>query len=307
MLPADRPAFLALTPRFYPRVWGGAALAPAQGGVPVGEAWLADGDSVVRGGPHGGRRVADVLEADPAWLGADPAGGFGLLAKILDCQDWLSVQVHPNDAQARALVGPGARGKTEAWHVLDAAPGAELLAGVREGTSAADLAAAIRGGGVLEVLERHRPAVGDTLSIPAGTVHALGPGLLIYEIQQASDTTYRVYDWDRPASAGRALHLEESVRVSDPARRGALTPAGQTGGTGLLVDGDFFRLRGVRAGDSVALGGRYALVTAVEGEPRLEAEDQSLLLTRFDTVLVPAGTETFGVAGTGRVLVAQPR
>ncbi|MFC6751253.1 type I phosphomannose isomerase catalytic subunit [Deinococcus aquaticus] len=146
---ADLPAFVPLTPRFQARVWGGDRLAPpAPDGTPIGEAWIADGQSVVSGGPLAGQTVADLMGAHPAALlgaGQDAKDGFPLLIKLLDCRDWLSVQVHPNDAQAREMVGPGERGKTEAWHFLHVEPGAELLAGVQPGTTPQALADAIRG------------------------------------------------------------------------------------------------------------------------------------------------------------------
>ncbi len=130
---------------------------------------------------------------------------FPLLIKLLDPADWLSIQVHPDDALAREIEGEGFRGKTEAWYVLDAEPGAELIAGVRTGTAAGDVHAAIRNGSLDTMLERHSVRAGDSLLVEAGLIHALGPGIFIYEVQQNSDLTYRVSDWGRPASSGRAL------------------------------------------------------------------------------------------------------
>ena len=307
---ADLPAFLPLTPRYQARVWGGDRLAPpAPDGTPIGEAWMADGQSVVSGGPLAGQTVADLLAAHPAALlgaGQTAQDGFPLLIKLLDCRDWLSVQVHPNDAQAREMVGPGERGKTEAWHFLHVEPGAELLAGVQPGTTPQALADAIRGGGILDLSQRHQPHEGDTLFIPAGTLHALGPGLLLYEVQQASDTTYRVFDWDRPASAGRALHLEESVAVTDPARQGALRTAAQTGGLGELVRCEQFTLSGVTGGIEQNTGGRFALVTVVSGTLTLRAGSETLTLDTHQTALIPAATGPYRLDGHGRALVAQP-
>ncbi|WP_291431459.1 type I phosphomannose isomerase catalytic subunit [Deinococcus sp.] len=307
---ADLPAFLPLTPRFQPRVWGGDRLAPpAPDGTPTGEAWIADGQSVVSGGPLAGQTVADLLAAHPAALlgaGQDARSGFPLLIKLLDCRDWLSVQVHPDDAQARLMVGPGERGKTEAWYFLHVEPGAQLLAGVKPGTTAQALADAIRGGSVLDLSQRYSPQEGDTLFIPAGTLHALGPGLLLYEVQQASDTTYRVFDWDRPASAGRAVHIEESVAVTDPERQGELRPAAQTGGLGELVRSEQFTLRGVSAGHEYNTGGCLALVTALSGPLTLRAGSETLGLDTYQTALIPAATGLYRLDGHGRALIAQP-
>ncbi|WP_229782313.1 type I phosphomannose isomerase catalytic subunit [Deinococcus daejeonensis] len=307
--PAALPALLPLAPRYHARVWGGDRLAPPVGGTPIGEAWIADGRSVVTDGPLAGQTVEGLMRAHPQdLLGRDgqPDAGFPLLIKLLDCRDWLSVQVHPNDAQARAMVGPGERGKTEAWHFLHVEPGAELLAGVTPGTTPEALAGAIRHGGILDVSERARPEVGDTLFIPAGTLHALGPGLLLYEVQQASDTTYRVYDWDRPASAGRALHLEESVAVTRADLRGDWHAAAQTGGVGTLVSCPEFTLVGARGGEQVDLRGSFGLVTVVEGALTLHAAGQTLEVGTFGTVLVPASAGAVTLTGNGRALIARP-
>lgn len=219
--------FLTLNPAFHERVWGGQRLRPST--PPVGEAWIVHDDSRVASGPLAGRTLAELTREDPTGvLGVEVAARHGarfpLLVKLLDCADWLSVQVHPDDEQARRLVGEDEFGKTEAWYFLDVEPGATILAGVREGVSAAALEGAIRGGNVLDVAERQAVSAGDTVFIPAGTLHALGPGMLLYEVQQSSDTTYRVYDWDRPASAGRRLHLDESVAVTDPSGRAVRAP-----------------------------------------------------------------------------------
>ena len=123
------------------------------------------------------------------------------------------------------LEGPGYFGKTEAWHVLDAAPGAQLIAGMRPGTTAAALAAAIRDGTILDCVQYQAVRAGDTVFMPARTIHALGPGLLIYEVQQTSDLTYRVFDWNRPATPGRALHIEKSLAVADPSAAAPARPA----------------------------------------------------------------------------------
>src|ERR671927_1165823 len=208
-----------LEPQYRERVWGGRRLKAAD--PPVGEAWVAFGESRVAGGDYEGKTVAELSEEYGAeFLGGAAAERYGtrfpLLVKLLDCADWLSVQVHPNDEQARRLVGPEEFGKSEAWHFIEAEPGATIYAGVRAGTSKEELEAAIRGGRVLEVAEQLEVKAGETVYIPAGTLHALGPGLLLYEVQQSSDTTYRVYDWDRPASAGRELHVEQSVAVTNP-------------------------------------------------------------------------------------------
>ncbi|MFC4452260.1 type I phosphomannose isomerase catalytic subunit [Deinococcus sonorensis] len=296
---------LPLVPEYKERVWGGQRLQPHT--PPIGEAWIAGEDSRVAAGPLAGQTLHQLVQAAPqALLGEHLAGRytrFPLLIKLLDCADWLSVQVHPNDEQARQLVGEGQFGKTEAWHFLEVEPGAEIIVGVQAGTTPAQLAAAIRGGEVLDVSARQAVQAGDTVYIPAGTLHALGPGMLLYEVQQSSDTTYRVYDWDRPANAGRALHLEESVAVTDAGQQGDVRGVGQTGGQGELVRSPYFVLEGLHlnAAQAADTGGRSPhLLTVTEGEVQVQRGEERVRLRRYDTLLVAAS------AGGYRLEADQP-
>ena len=175
-----------LEPQYRERVWGGQRLKAAD--PPVGEAWVAFEESRVRAGAQAGRTVAELAGAHGArFLGREVAEAYGprfpLLVKLLDCADWLSVQVHPNDEQAERLVGAGEFGKTEAWHFIEAEPGATIYAGVKPGTTREALVEAIRQGRVLDVAQRVEARAGETVYIPAGTLHSLGPGLLLYEVQ----------------------------------------------------------------------------------------------------------------------------
>jgi mannose-6-phosphate isomerase len=248
----------------------------------------------------------------PKLLGTAVANRYGsrfpLLIKLLDCADWLSVQVHPNDAQARRMVGPGEFGKTEAWYFLDADPGARIMAGVRAGVGGTELAARIREGRVLEVADRISVQEGDAVLIPAGTLHALGPGLLLYEIQQASDTTYRVYDWDRPQSAGRKLHIEESVAVTLPVGPEQLQHPrveGETG-TAAAIDCPLFHLELLRVSPGggplrSGTGGRvFHLITLVEGTAEIVCADERVGLTRFETALIAGSAGDYEVRSSGK-------
>ncbi len=298
------------------RVWGGQRLRP--GPEPIGEAWVVHEGNRILAGPLAGRTLAEAAaDLGPALVGSIPfarAGArFPLLIKILDCQDWLSVQVHPDDAQATRMAGPGQFGKTEAWHILEAAPGARIIAGVRAGTSARGLAEAIQGGKVLDVAEWRDVGRGDTVFMPAGTLHALGPGLLVYEVQQASDITYRVWDWDRPAAAGRALHVAQSVAVTNPAAAAILRPAGAvpTGTWAELTRCPYFI---VEARDIVdtpcpcdTQGVSFHAVTATEGSLAVSRASESIVLSRFETALIPAsdGAYTLRGAPRARVLLAR--
>src|SRR5437870_4395620 len=214
-------------------LWGGRRLGTVLG-KPIGEgsdyaeSWeIADhehGQSIVASGPLAGTSLHELMTSrGPELLGRHAPldcqttlPRFPLLFKFLDCQRDLSVQVHPNDAAAARLTPPDL-GKTEAWIVLDAQPGSRIYAGLKTGCSEATLRRAFDDGSVEDCLHSFEPQPGDCIFMPAGTVHALGAGLLIAEIQQASDTTYRLYDWGRTGPDGkpRPLHVDEALRVID--------------------------------------------------------------------------------------------
>jgi mannose-6-phosphate isomerase len=216
---------LRFQPQFKERVWGARELERYGFAMPdgrIGEAWVMgehpNGTTAVVGGPCDGMGLDAVRERFGAeWLGtrgiSAKTGRFPLLVKLLDCSDWLSVQVHPHDDDPR--LGAGELGKTEMWYVLDAKPGAKIICGLRDGVNQAELAQAVADNRLLECLREVDVVVGDTFYIPAGTVHALGAGVLVAEIQQNSDTTYRLYDFGRVGLDGlpRELHIEDSLRV----------------------------------------------------------------------------------------------
>jgi mannose-6-phosphate isomerase len=295
-----------LEPQYRERVWGGRTLKASD--PPVGEAWIAFGESRVRGGEYAGRRIAELTSEYGAQLiGAEVAQRFGrrfpLLVKLLDCADWLSVQVHPNDEQAARLVGPGETGKVEAWHFLKVEPGASILAGVKQGTTPQELEKAIRGGNIFAVAERFEVRAGETILIDAGTLHALGPGLLLYEVQQSSDTTYRMYDWDRPADAGRSLHVEESIAVTDPRKTVSPVPLPNGATVASVVNCPFFELDVLRIDDSSLKGdteGRtFHVLTASEGAVEISCDDESVKLNLYETVLVAASAGAYEINANG--------
>ncbi|MET0622867.1 MAG: type I phosphomannose isomerase catalytic subunit [Pyrinomonadaceae bacterium] len=306
-----------LEPQYREKVWGGRRLRGA--GPPVGEVWAAFDGSAARGGAADGRTVGElVAEHGEELLGAESVSRFGrrfpVLVKLLDCADWLSVQVHPDDAQAARMVGHGATGKSEAWHFLEAEAGAEIIAGVREGTSRRELEAAIRGGRVGEVARRFKVRAGETLYIPAGTLHSLGPGLLLYEVQQASDTTYRVYDWDRPAGADRGLHIEEAAAVADPDKNPEPSTVPVSPGVpATLIRCPFFDLDALRLdGDAFAgdtEGRRFHVVTATEGSVSVRSGREAVTLRKYETALVAGAAGAYEVSpldAESAVLIASP-
>jgi mannose-6-phosphate isomerase len=312
--PFDEHLF-ALETQYRERVWGGQRLKAVV--PPIGEAWIAYGPSKIARGRFAGQTVDEVMALHGAkLLGTAVANKYGsrfpILIKLLDCADWLSVQVHPNDAQARRMVGPDEFGKTEAWYFLSADPGARIMIGVKPGVGRTELAARIRAGRVLEVADQVSVHDGDSVLIPAGTLHALGPGLLLYEIQQASDTTYRVYDWDRPQSAGRKLHIEESVEVTVPVGPEELKHPAVKAETGVApaIECPLFRVDLVRvssAGGPLATstGGRsFHLVTVVDGAAEIVCGAEQIGLGRFETALVAGSAGEYEIrSGNARATV----
>jgi mannose-6-phosphate isomerase len=315
---------LRLAPDFQKRLWGGRSLASRFGyrGLPdgpVGECWGVsghpNGPSTVVGGRHDGRTLAEVWDDDRQFFGGGPAGdGFPLLVKFLDARDWLSVQVHPDDAQALELEGVPL-GKTECWYVVAAEPGAELVLGHRAGTSD-ELAAMVAAGQFEELLLRRPVAAGDFVYVPSGTVHAVGPGLLVCEVQQSSDTTYRVWDWDRTDAEGQAreLHLDKAMRVMsapyDPAVTAtALEPVEVTGGVQrTLVQGPHFEVtlhQVAGSGYRVTLPG-YELCSVLDGSGTVGWAGEDHPLRAGDHLVIPADAYEVELNGPVTVLCSRP-
>jgi mannose-6-phosphate isomerase len=290
-------SFLKLTPAYRDYVWGGDRLRP--GHYPTAEAWVVWEGDVIESGPLAGKTLGESAEEyGDALLGAKTASRTGtrfpLLIKLLDCAQWLSLQVHPNNPLAAELEGPGQFGKTEAWHILDAEPDAKLIAGLKQNTPPDQLAESIRTGTVIDHVQYANVKQGDTVFMPAGTLHALGPGLLVYEVQQTSDWTYRVYDWGRPATEKRPLHIEKSIRVTQADFTAPVTPAPTTGdGTRhVLVECEYFTLEMLSANsNSMELdtkGETFHAITVIEGKALLKAGDETVELDEFQTAVVPA-------------------
>lgn len=290
-------SFLKLSPEYRDYVWGGDRLRP--GHNPTAEAWVIWENDRIEAGPLAGKTLGEAaLEFGPALLGekavARTGMRFPLLIKLLDCAQWLSLQVHPNDEQALRLEGPGQFGKTEAWHVLEAQPDAKLIAGVKPGTGAMKLADSILSGTVTEYSQYVDITQGDTIFMPAGTLHALGPGLLIYEVQQTSDWTYRVYDWGRPQTEKRRLHIEKSIQVTRPDFTAPVMPmpAYGDGSQHTLVQCEYFTLELLSASSRFieldTRGETFHAITVIEGKARLQHGDGNIVLEKLQTVLVPA-------------------
>ncbi len=303
---------LQVSIQYHTRVWGGQHLKQtAAPETPIGEAWLVHEDNQVQGGTLAGRSLKDIaLEHGAALLGhkaLERTGTrFPLLIKILDCADWLSIQVHPNDAQAVQLEGPGQFGKTEAWHLIEVDSNAELISGVKPDVTPEQLEAAIRGGaGVRDIAQYQTVRTGDTVMMHAGTMHALGPGMLLFEVQQTSDITYRVYDWDRPASAGRALHIEQSVAVTTLSAAPIIpSPQLEPSAAKTLTQCPYFVLEKLQGGElhSSTNGTTFHAITIIDGQATLQSQGQTMTLEPFDTIVIPADSAPYTLKGAFQAL-----
>jgi mannose-6-phosphate isomerase len=300
---------ILLRPRLDAKPWGGDRLATfghvlPDGAEPLGEALLTHGDAIVASGPDEGRRLGDLAAVNPTrWCGprglavTGGAALFPLLVKLIDARADLSIQLHPNDRIARAAGEP--TGKTETWHVLAAEPGCVLYAGLVPGADPERFAAAVRAGGgnAVAMLRTVPAAPGMTVFLPAGTVHALGAGVLLYELQQPSNTTYRLYDWDRRDATGqpRPLHLEQGLAALDPTiRPEAIAPvrlsAGRPARTALVACNRFALERiAFAAGERLVLPsipGPQTL-TVIAGDVVIQGEAGVLPLAMGQTAAIP--------------------
>ncbi len=313
-----------LRPRLHARPWGGDALpalpgaVPPDGPGPVGEAWLADGDAPVLGGPWDGATLGALAADDPAgWLGRAAAPGdvrVPILVKLLDPAAWLSVQVHPDDAYARRRHPDRPdRGKVETWRVLEAPPGAEVAWGFRAATDVGAVRAAVRDGTLRAHLRTRAVEAGDVVHNPAGTVHALGPGVRVYELQQASDLTYRLYDDGRlgPDGAPRALHLDDALAVADlsgaPPRPPAQEPV-EVGWTNRATCPHYALDEADVAAEveAAATGPIPHVLSVASGAVRLHVGGRTWEGPYGATFWLPPGTPPTRITGRGLVLRARP-
>jgi mannose-6-phosphate isomerase len=284
-------------------IWGGRRLGTELGkslgdGDDYAESWEICDRAVDQSRVINGALAGQTLHQLVAQHGADllgrhhPQSRFPLLLKFLDARQRLSVQVHPNDEQASRL-NPPDLGKTEAWIVLAAEPGSRIYAGLQAGCDRRTFERALAAGRCEDCLHSFVPRPGDCVFVPAGTVHALGEGLLLAEIQQASDTTFRLFDWDRvgPDGKPRPLHIEQALDVID-FTAGPIQPQTPipTGHAERLVTCDKFVLDRWRFEQPQALGGddRCHLAAVLTGMVTLSTSGVTLGLTKGDVVLLPA-------------------
>ena len=313
---------------FLEKVWGGRSLAksPTEGGlgltlpdgVPIGETWelvdREDVNSVVAEGPWKGSTLNELMGENPADLLGDlPAtaeGRFPLLVKYIDAAKHLSVQVHPDD-EAQSL-GAGWQAKTEAWVILGSTDEGCIYHGLTDRGGEADFAAACRAGGegLEPMLRRHKPTAGQCYFVPGGTIHAIGAGVTLIEVQQNSDTTFRVYDWGRMGLDGkpRDIHVEEALQciAFDEDAPAPVTPDVSASGRTRLATCAAFRM-GVVNGDLVAgdtsTEKEPVVLAVVAGAGKLTSAAANVQLNTGDVWLLPAALGDYEITGEGLRLV----
>ena len=308
---------LTFRPILKERIWGGRNLQklygkPLPAGACIGESWeICDrpGDeSIIANGGLEGRSLGDVMRENPEALlghGKPAPERFPLLIKIIDAQETLSLQVHPPAAIAKKL---GGEPKTEMWYVAQAAPSAELFVGLKKGMSRVEFEQKLASQTVAECFHRIPVRAGDAMFLPSGRVHALGAGMVIFEIQQNSDTTYRVFDWNRVDAQGRPreLHVEQSLASIDfhdfePALLPAQFQPGHPGRLRPLVNDELFQvsLRQLSSGETLALPpGRMEIIALVTGSAQVASPTTTVDLSAGQFCLIPAACEGASVRAT---------
>lgn len=313
---------LLVEPHFDERIWGGTKLAdrfgkPVPRDQPIGESWEIYDENVVRNGPYAGSTVAQLR----AIMGQDltghvpPERQLPILTKILDAHEVLSVQVHPDDHFAQ-LLEHQPNGKTECWYVIEAEPGAVLTYGFARDSNPEEYVELVQRGELEAVLRSLPVSPGDVVYIPAGTVHAIGAGIVVYELQQTSDVTYRIYDWNRRDAKGqtRELHVDKARQVLDYHQwtRGTVQPLTQPGsGRSMLVASEYFCEECIEADatDEISTYNSPVAVFALERPLTVEAGGVTASLPAYSSLLVPAAARSYRVRSasggdSGRALIS---
>jgi mannose-6-phosphate isomerase len=292
-------------------LWGGDSLRklfnkPFPDTARIGESWeisaVQDNVSVVSNGLLRGNNLLELAEVYMGELLGEKVFDlygieFPLLVKLIDARDDLSIQVHPDDELAK--LRHTARGKTEMWYVLEAVPGAQLISGFNRDVSPAILKEKLTNGKILDILNVEKVKAGDAFFMPAGRVHAIGRGIMLAEIQQTSDITYRLYDWDRVDDAGnsRELHIDLALDAIDfnhyPDYR--TVPEKEMDGSKLLADCSYFTTRLIRSGSRLirdySLLDSFVILICTAGNFIIESKSDPVHVAKGDTVLIPAITE----------------
>ncbi|WP_303974486.1 mannose-6-phosphate isomerase, class I [Streptococcus merionis] len=307
---------LFLTSTMHEKIWGGVRLNTHFGyDLPsdhTGEYWAIsahpNGPSTVTNGDWSGLTLDQLYRDEPDLFGNPDSSVFPLLTKILDANDWLSVQVHPDDAYGMAHEGE--LGKTECWYILDAEPGAEIIYG-HEATSREELVDWINSGNWDKLLTRVPVKTGDFFYVPSGTLHAIGPGILILETQQSSDTTYRVYDFDRRDDSGqlRPLHIQQSLDVltiGQPQNSAPSMVKLENLALTTLVANPFFTVEKWEISGSISVEqtAPYLLISVIDGQGSLVINDRVYPLEKGAHFILPNTVKAWQFKGKMALIVS---
>lgn len=304
---------------FQDKIWGGTKLHEVFGyeleSNQVGELWAIsghkNGPSVVKNGSYEGKRLDELWNEHRELFGNAEGDVFPLLTKIIDAASDLSVQVHPDDDYGMRYEGE--LGKTECWYVIDADEGAEIVYG-HHAKSQKELEERIAAGEWDNLLRRVKVQKGDFFYVPSGTIHAIGGGILILETQQSSDTTYRVYDYDRKGKDGnpRSLHTKQSIEVTtvphqDPEPKITVEQVGDAQVT-TLIDNSFFRVQEWQVDGKVQWqkDAPYTLMSVLDGGGRLFADRETYTLKKGDHLIIPDAIENWIVDGELQIISSTP-
>ncbi|WP_163518073.1 mannose-6-phosphate isomerase, class I [Gelidibacter japonicus] len=298
---------LKFEPIYQYRLWGGRRLAhllskPLPKDEPVGEAWLLsdrkDHASKVVDGPLKGKTITELMQKCPVELMGENNAHFKrfpLLLKFLDCHEVLSVQVHPSDDQT-AYIPEGDTGKTEAWVVLETADDSIIYSGLKKGTTKKNLMEAIKTNSVSEKLHRFIPKIDDAVFIHSGTVHTLG-GAVVFEVQENSDVTFRLYDWDRKdpkTGKSRELQVEKAMACIDynQVEIGPIIPVKSTEvkNAELLFDNEHFKLWRIESDTQVDVGFKDepVILVCINGKGTMRYENKDYSISKGEVMLLPA-------------------
>ncbi|PTM58029.1 mannose-6-phosphate isomerase, class I [Desmospora activa] len=313
---------LFFEPIFKERIWGGCKLEAFGYRLPfehTGECWAisahVNGVSNIRTGPFKGRTLIDLWRNERHLFGHPKEQEFPLLVKILDAQEDLSVQVHPDDEQAQQLEKDEAYGKSECWYVIEAEEGAELILGHTAQTKEA-FVECVKKSQWDRLLRKVPIRQGDFFYVPSGTIHAIGKGAVILEIQQSSDTTYRMYDFDRIDKNGekRELHLDQALTVSliphhSPDQEEKTIEQHSAGKLRRLVTTSYFTVyhSAINGMFTYRIDADYLLASVIKGEGYYDADDGVVApVKKGDHFLIPHAVESFRMKGEMELILSHP-
>ena len=301
--------------RLLEKVWGGHSIHAWKYGKhsdqPIGESWEIFSGNCIVNGEYAGSTLQELIAKFPFEMtGRNSVEEFPLLVKLLDAKEWLSVQVHPDDALAFELEGEQ-RGKTECWYILEAEEGACIQYDLKQHCTTECYAESIQQNKPKDCLNYLPVQAGDIIYVPAGTVHAIGPGIMLYELQQTSDTTYRLYDWDRMGLDGmpRELHIEKGLKCSRPGAGRFPYPLQEVQSiqgnlVQPLIREQYFQLDLVTIGKeafSLSLNGKASLLTNIGSQAvQVNYNDTMVILPKATSAFLPAALELITICSEDR-------